>query len=441
MEEFKLRRNKLAQQLENNSIALLNGATQLHRNSDVEYFFRQSSDFYYLTGFAEPEAMMVLSKDAKGKVTYILFNRANDPAAEIWNGKRAGQEGACAEYGADESYDIKDVANKIPGLFANKTTIYYPIEATQIFADQVREWLQAARRSLHIKSRSEPQTVICVPDSIIDLLPLIHTARVFKSHLEIEYMRKAAQISAEAHLKLMQSCKPGMLEYQLEAIFNYHCLYEGCRGLAYNSIVAGGSNSCTLHYVSNDQVLNSGDLVLVDAGGEYNYYAADITRTFPVNGKFSAPQRQIYELVLQAQLAGIDQVKPGNAWNSVQDTMVKIIVTGLVELGILKGDIAALIANQDYKQFYMHSSGHWLGLDVHDAGNYKIDGKWREFEPGMVLTVEPGIYISKTTKDIDKKWLGIGVRIEDDILVTNKGNEVLSIKAPKQIAEIESAAL
>ena len=375
---------------------------------------------------------MVLCKNKQGKVTYIMFNQPNDPEAEIWNGKRAGQAGACKEYLADKAYDIAKLDAELPLLLANQQVIYFSIGAKTETDQQVNKWLNAAKRN---------RETTCVPDTIIDLKPILHELRLFKSTQEIEYMRQAAQISASGHLKLMQNCQAGLLEYQLEAIFNAHCLQHGCRGLAYSSIVAGGNNSCTLHYIANDQMLRAGDLVLVDAGGEYNYYAADITRTFPVNGKFSPEQKLLYNLVLQAQLAGIEQVKPGNTWDRVQETMVQIIVTGLVELKILTGDVKQLIKDNAYKKFYMHSSGHWLGMDVHDVGKYKLQGKWRKFEPGMVLTVEPGIYIANALSGIDKKWFGIGIRIEDDVLVTKDGNEVLSASAPKQIAEIESAAI
>lgn len=439
MDEFTTRRAALAKQLRNNSIALLAGAQLQIRNGDVDYPFRQDSNFYYLTGFDEPEAVLVLSKDAAGKITYILFNRANDPDAEIWNGKRAGQVGACQDYAADEAYDILTIDKQLPKLLANKEAIYYPLGAKLEFDQRVLGWLQVAKNNLYTSARSENQTIFNVPDTIIDLLPMVHELRLFKSEQEIEYMRQAASISAAGHLRLMQSCQPGQMEYQLEAVFNAYCLELGCRGLAYNSIVAGGNNSCTLHYTANDQALRAGDLVLIDAGGEYKNYAADITRTFPVNGKFNPEQRQIYALVLQAQLAGIEQVKPGNKWNAVQDAMVKIIVNGLLELGILTGDSKQLIKDKAFRKFYMHGSGHWLGLDVHDAGKYKQQGNWRAFEPGMVLTVEPGIYIAKDTPGIDAKWYGIGIRIEDDVLVTKKGNEVLSSFAPKSIEEIERA--
>lgn len=441
MEEFILRRGNLAKQLQNSSIMLLPGADLLVRNGDAEFPFRQNSDFFYLTGFSEPESVLAIVKDSRGKSSYVLFNRANDPEAEVWNGKRAGQLGAVEDFAFDEAHDIAKIDNVLPDLLENMKALYYPLGADHDFDKKVFSWLKKAKNNMHVRSRGDNQTILCVPDTLIDVLPIIHAARLFKSAKEIEYMRMAAEISSAAHRKLMQSCHAGQMEYQLEAIFNAHCLDAGCRGLAYNSIVAGGYNSCILHYVSNDQALRDGDLVLIDAGGEYNNYAADITRTFPVNGKFSVEQRAIYSLVLQAQLAGIEQVKPGNTWNRVQEVMVEIIVNGLLELGILSGDAKQLIREKAYRQFYMHSSGHWLGLDVHDVGCYKLNGKWREFEPGMVLTVEPGIYIAKNSSGIENKWLGIGVRIEDDILVTKKGREVLSASAPKTIEEIESAAL
>lgn len=441
MDEFKTRRNNLAAKMQKNSIAILAGAKEQYRNSNTAYPFRQNSDFYYLTGFAEPDALMVLCKDAKGESKFILFNRAHDPLMEIWDGKRAGQEGACKIYHADESFDIANVTEVMPELFADKQVVYYPLADSKEFELQIFKWLRDARQFMHKRNYQTQSKISCVPDTYIDLLQFVHELRVHKSDLEIEYMRSAAEISATGHLKLMQSKRAGQMEYQLEAIFNEHCLQAGCRGFAYNAIVAGGDNACTLHYVTNDQMLRAGDLVLVDAGGEYNYYAADITRTFPVSGKFTAEQRIIYELVLEAQLAGIAQVKPGNAFDTVQNVIIDVIVSGLLKLGILIGDKKQLIADKAYNKFYMHNSGHWLGLDVHDAGKYKINNVWRTFEPGMVLTVEPGIYIANNTSGIDKKWLGIGVRIEDDILVTKHGHEVLSKSAPKTVDEIERATI
>ena len=411
MEEFRARRSKLAAHLPNNSIALVCGAQLKLRNGDAEYPFRQDSDFYYLTGFKEPSAVMALCKDIDGKLTFVLFNRANDPHMEIWTGERAGQIGACKDFGADEAYDITKIDSVMSRLIAHRQTLYFPFNVHKEFEQQILTWLRDAKRNA--RESSDRQSAILAPDTLIDLLPLIHEMRLFKSEYEIACMRKAAEVSAQGHDLLIRSCQAEQMEYQLEALFNAHCLQAGCRGLAYNSIVAGGNNACTLHYIENDQALQAGDLVLIDAGAEYDYYAADITRTFPVSGKFSREQRQIYELVLQAQLAGIEQVRPGNLWDRVQEVMVKIIVTGLVDLGIMSGDVKQLIQDKEYNKFYMHSSGHWLGLDVHDAGKYKLHGKWRPFAPGMVLTVEPGIYIKDDMQGIDPKWLGIGVRIEE----------------------------
>ncbi len=430
MDEYVTRRSKLAAQLRNGSIAILRGAAIKIRNNDADHPFRQDSNFYYLTGFNEPNAVLALSKDEKGNVSYVLFNQASDSVAEVWTGKRIGQDNACKIYKADKSYDIADIDAVMPELFVSKQIIYYPLGSDEQLDLNILNWLKL----------SKSKSATFVPDTLTDILPFVYELRLFKSDKELEFMRKAAVISAHAHLSLMRSCKAGMQEYQLEAIFNSQCLDAGCRALAYNSIVAAGNNSCTLHYTTNDQTLIAGDLVLVDAGGEYNNYAADITRTFPVNGKFTEPQQLIYNLVLKAQLAGIAEVKPGNTWDRVQIVIVEILVKGLIDLGILTGDYKQLIKDNAYKKFYMHSSGHWLGLDVHDAGKYKINGQWRKFEPGMVLTVEPGLYISNDIPGIESKWLGIGVRIEDDILVTRKGHEVLSSAAPKTIEEIERAA-
>lgn len=441
MDEFQARRNKLLAHMQNASIFLLAGAKMHDRNNDVQYAFRQDSDFYYLTGFNEADALLALSKNNDGDASYVLFNLAKDPHAEIWHGKRAGQEDACKLFAADNAYDIKDIDQVMPNLLANKKIIYYPLAANQDFDLQVLTWLRTVKYSFAHKSKSEDIAIKFVPETFIDVVPFIHEMRLFKSATEIADMRKAAEVSALAHTKLMQTCKPGQMEYQLEATFNQYCLNAGCRGLAYQSIVAGGNNSCTLHYVNNDQILKDGDLVLVDAGAEYNYYAADITRTFPVNGKFTPEQKEIYNLVLAAQLSGIAEIKPGNTFERVQMAILQIIVAGLVRLEILTGDVTQLIKDKAYHRFYMHSSGHWLGLDVHDVGKYKLNCKWREFAPGMILTVEPGIYIAKDSPNVAHKWWGIGVRIEDDVLVTATGNEVLSQHAPKQIAEIERAAV
>jgi len=339
MEEFKARRAKLLEQLPDNSAVLLSGGKLKSRNGDAEYLFRQDSDFYYLTGFKEPNCFLALVKNSKKDQKFILFCQERNPDAEVWTGKRLGQSGAVSVLGADLSFPIDKVAEEMPKALGNTKVIYCPAE-------------------LDLKSFND------IPSKHEDIQPILHEMRLFKDETEINNMRKAAKISAQGHQKLMQECKPGMQEYQLEAKFVEHCMYEGCRAMAYTSIVAGGENGCTLHYVDNSSVLQDGDLVLIDAGGEYDYYAADITRTFPINGKFTKEQRAIYELVLTAQEVGIAQVMPGAKWNLVQESIVEILVAGLVDLGLLSGDIDELIAQDAYRQFYMHSSGHWLGLCV-----------------------------------------------------------------------------
>lgn len=414
--EYIARRKKLSGLLPAASIVLLPGAKIQYRNADAEYPFRQNSDFYYLTGFSEPDAFLVIRKDGDNKLKYILFNLPHDPEAEIWSGKRIGQDEACKTYAADEAYVVDQMQPVVSKLLQDMQHIYCPKDFDLSAWDNI-------------------------PESVVNVLPLIHEMRLIKSAIEISELRKAAQISAQAHNQLLQACHPGVFEYQLEAMFTGYCMQEGCRALAYTPIVASGNNACTLHYVENTKKIADKELVLIDAGGEFNNYAADITRTIPANGKFSVEQRAIYELVLAAQLRGIEQVKPGNTWNKVQEGMLQVIVQGLVELGIMQGEVDQLIKDKAYRKFYMHSSGHWLGLDVHDAGTYQIEEKWRKFVPGMVLTVEPGIYISKGCDGVAEKWHGIGVRIEDDILVTDGGNEVLSQDAIKQVIDIENAAV
>lgn len=435
MQEFQQRREKLAQKMQPNSIALLSGAKLVSRTSSSYYPFRQDNDFYYLSGFIEADAKLAICKDDHNTIKYILFSTSNDPNLEIWDGKKIGQDDACNIYLANEAFDVAKIDEIIPKLLLDKKIIYYPIGIDEGFDSQIVDWIKLS------KKLGRNAKINFASPLLEDLSTLIHELRVIKSPYEIDLMRKAAQISAAAHHKLMQNVKPKLYEYQLEAMFVGHCMDVGARSQAYNPIVASGNNACTLHYVANDQKLRDGDLVLVDAGGEYEYYASDITRTFPVNGKFNTQQKQIYSLVLAAQLQGIAQIKPGNTFDSIQQAMLEVMVAGLVELGLLKGDVKQLIADSAYTKYYMHSSGHWLGLDVHDPGLYRINSKSRILEAGMVLTVEPGIYIAKTLTGIDPKWLGIGVRIEDDILVTETGYEILSSGAPKTIEEIESATV
>jgi Xaa-Pro aminopeptidase len=429
MTEYAKRRKQLMQQIGPKGIAILTTAPTARRNGDAHYLYRQQSDFYYLTGFEEPEAVAILAPKRKGG-EFILFNRVRDRAHEIWDGVRAGQEGACKIYGADAAYPIADLKKMLPELLAGRETIHYAIGMEPEFDDVIIGALNKIRG----KIRSGYQA----PVGCVDVTDTVHEMRLIKSTAEIALMRKAAEISAAAHVRAMRFCKPGLNEYELEAEIHHEFQRNGARTPAYTSIVGSGANACILHYIDNNQTIRNGDLVLIDAGAEYKNYAADITRTFPANGRFSAEQRAIYELVLKSQLAAIKAVKPGAAWPSMQAIIVKIITQGLLDLGILKGRLPDLIEKEAYLPFYMHKSGHWLGLDVHDAGRYRIDNKWRTLQPGMVLTVEPGIYISADIPGVHKRWHNIGVRIEDDVLVTAKGADVLSRDVPKSVADIEA---
>ena len=427
--EFSRRRKQLMQGMDKDAIAILPAAPERTRNRDVEYSYRPDSDFYYLTGFAEPESVAVLIP-GRAHGEYIIFCRERDPEMETWNGRRAGLDGAIEDFGADDAFPISDIDEILPGLLENKDRVYYTMGANPDFDRQVMEWINLLRK----KSRSGVHT----PNEFVALDHLLHDMRLYKSAAEVKAMRKAAQISAVAHKRAMAVCEPGMMEYQLEAELLHSFMQQGARHPAYPSIVGGGENGCILHYTENSDKLKKGDLVLIDAGCEYNYYASDITRTFPVGGRYSKAQRALYELVLQAQDAAIEQVKPGNTWNQPHDAAVKVMTRGLVELGLLKGKIANLIKKNAYKRFYMHRTGHWLGMDVHDVGEYKVGDEWRVLEPGMVLTIEPGLYIPNGSKGIAKKWWNIGIRIEDDVLVTRDGHEVLSADVPKSVEEIEA---
>lgn len=429
LEAYAARRLKITETMPPKSIAILPGASEKYRNADTEYPFRQESNFYYLTGFSESKSLLVLLKDATSKTQFILFCQSEDPALEVWTGKKMGQTGAAEQLGADRAYSFDDLDRVMPELLENTSEIFYSLGRDTVWDERMTGWLNSVRAKKRVGVES--------PNMWVDLLSLIHEARLFKNPDEIKLMRKACEISASAHVKLIKACKPNIMEYELESLFLSECVRQGCRSMAYPSIVGGGKNACTLHYGVNNARLKSGDLVLVDAGGEYQNYAADITRTYPVNGKFTEDQKSLYQLVLKAQLAAIDLVKPETRWDILQETIVNILVSGLVELGILKGDIKTLIAEQAYRKFYMHGSGHWLGLDVHDAGEYKLEGQYRVLKPGMVLTVEPGLYIADGEPSVDKRWWGIGIRIEDDVLVTENGHEVLTKVAPKTIDEIE----
>jgi Xaa-Pro aminopeptidase len=409
------------------TIAILPTNPEQLRNRDVDFPFRPDSDFYYLTGFPEPQAVAVLAP-GRPHGEYLLFCRERDPEMETWNGRRAGPEGAVSQYGADDAFPIGDIDDILPGLLESRERVFYTMGAVPAFDNRVIGWVNAIR--------SQSRAGKHAPDEFISLAHFVHDMRLYKSRAEIKAMRQAADISARAHRRAMEICRPGMMEYELEAEFLHEFRKHGGEP-AYPAIVGGGENACILHYTENDAPLADGDLVLIDAGTEHDYYASDITRCFPVNGRFSTAQRAIYELVLDAQLAAVEEVKPGNGWNAPHEAAVKVLTRGLVKLGLLKGRPATLIKDQAYRQFYMHRTGHWLGMDVHDVGDYKVGEEWRVLEPGMVLTVEPGLYIAAGSKGVARKWQNIGVRIEDDVLVTRDGNDVLSKNVPKAVEEIE----
>lgn len=427
--EHKRRRRQLMRMMGPGSIAILPAAVQATRNRDVHYPYRPDSDFYYLTGFAEPDAVAVLMPGRRHG-EYVLFCRERSQDRELWDGPRAGQEGAREIYGADDSFPIDDTDEILPGMLEGCERVFFSMGCNPDLDKRLSEWVNRIRCA----ARSGVQG----PQEFIALDHFLHDLRLYKSPSEIRVMRKAAKISAAAHRGLMQACRPGMMEYELEASFVHQCALQGARYQAYSPIVGGGANACVLHYVDNNEPLKDGDLVLVDAGCELDYYASDVTRTFPVNGQFSEPQRQLYELVLAAQQAAIKKVRPGSHWNDPHLAAVRTLTRGLVDLGILKGTPSKLVKEEAYKQLYMHRTGHWLGMDVHDVGDYKVDGAWRLLEPGMTLTVEPGIYIPAGAKGVARKWWNIGIRIEDDVLVTKEGNEVLTRDVPKTVTEIEA---
>ncbi len=427
--EFKRRRKKVMDVMDDDCIAIVPTAPVRSRNRDVEYPYRPDSDFYYLTGFNEPEAVAVLAP-GRPQGEFILFCRERDPEMEQWNGARAGLEGACAEFGADDAFPISDIDDILPGLLETRSDVYYAMGYYQEFDQRMLTWVN--------KLRTRSRAGVNSPAQFVALDHVLHDMRLYKSKAEIKTMAHAMDISAGAHRRAMGACRPGMTEYQIEAELMHEFMRAGGRNVAYPPIVAGGSNACVLHYTENSARLNEGDLLLIDAGVEYDYYASDITRTFPVGGKFSREQRAIYELVLEAQYAAIDKVRPGNHWNDPHEAAVEVITKGLVDLGLLKGRLRTLIKKEAFRKFYMHRTGHWIGMDVHDVGDYKIEGEWRALEPGMVMTIEPGIYIRGGEKGVAKKWHNIGVRIEDDVLVTRDKPQVLTKAAPKRVDEVEA---
>jgi len=427
--EFARRRRVIMEEMGEGSIAILPAAPVRERNRDVEYPYRQDSDFYYVTGYEEPEAVAVLLPKRK-RGEFVLFCRERDPEMELWNGKRSGLEGACADYGADDAFPIGDIDDILPGLLENQSRVYYAMGYYSDFDQRMIGWVN--------RVRTRSNAGVTSPAEFVALDNVLHEMRLMKSRGEIRAMTRAMEISSAAHIRAMGACRPGMTEYEVEAELNYEFMRSGSRRAAYPSIVAGGANACVLHYVENRDTLRDGDLLLIDAGAEYDYYASDITRTFPVNGRFSKTQRALYDVVLEAQEAAIEMVKPGNHWNEPHEAAVEVLAEGLVALGLIKGRASSVIKKGRYRKFYVHRTGHWLGMDVHDVGDYKIEGEWRVLEPGMVMTVEPGLYVAPGDKQVARKWWNTGIRIEDDVLVTKTGNKVLSAAAPKSADDIEA---
>ena len=427
--EYANRRKDLMSMMADNSIAVIAAAPEKVRSKDTLYPYKQSTNFSYLSGFSEPCAVMLLIPNRQ-QGECVLFCRDKDPLRETWDGLRLGPIEAKQALALDDAFPIDDIDDILPGLLEGKSHIYYSAGKDKAFDKQLIQWVDEV--TLDKESDSEP----CCEQ--VDLDHLLAELRLIKSAAEIKLMRKAADISAEAHCRAMRFCQPGQYEYQLQAEIEHQFMMSGATGPAYTSIVGGGKNACILHYIENQSALKSGDLVLIDAGCEYQNYAADITRTFPVNGKFSTAQAAIYDVVLAAQTAAINCISPGVTYDQANKATIEVITQGLVELGILKGDVDQLITEGAYREFYMHSVSHWLGMDVHDVGDYKINNQWRVYEAGMLLTIEPGIYIAADNQNVDKKWRGIAVRIEDDILVTKAGREVLTDGVPKQRDQIES---
>ena len=426
--EFARRRRQLMRMAGSEAILILPAAAERLRNNDTHYPYRQDSDFWYLSGFAEPDAVLVLVPGRKHGEA-LLFCRERDPEREAWDGPRAGPEGAVERFGMDDAYPIADLDEILPGLIEGRSRVYYHFGRDAEFDLKLIGWVNRVRAQ--IKQGAQP------PHEFLELGHLLHDLRLFKSKDELRVMKRAAQIAAEAHLRAMRAARAGRHEYEIEAELQYTFRRHDAVA-AYEPIVGTGANACVLHYRANKAPLKPGDLLLVDAGAEYQGYASDITRTFPVDGVYSPAQRAIYQLVLDAQHAAIEAAQPGASWIAPHDAAVRVLTEGLLRLGLLKGTLSQALKEHSYRRFYMHKTGHWLGLDVHDVGDYRIDGEFRLLEAGMAFTIEPGLYIPPGSKGVPAKYQGIGVRIEDDVVVTVDGNEVLTGDAPKEIDAIEA---
>ena len=433
--EFQQRRQQVMEKI-GNGTAIFRSAPMAVMHNDVEYTYRQDSDFFYLTGFNEPEAVAILAPHHP-EHQFILFVQPKDPEKETWTGYLHGVEGAKEIFAADEAYSIQELDEKLPQYLEKAERIYYHLGRDKTFNTNVLNHWQKLIATFPRRGTG--------PTALEDTNFILHPLRLLKTAAELDNIRQATAISAQAHNRAREFTKVGHYEYQIQAEIEHTFRLEGGMGPAYPSIVASGANACILHYINNNRQVQENELLLIDAGCAYNYYNGDITRTFPVNGKFTPEQKIIYEIVLEAQLKAIEVVKTGNPYNLFHDTAVRTIVEGLVDLGLLVGDIDEIIKEEKYKPFYMHRTGHWLGLDVHDAGGYKVNEEtWQNLQPGHVLTVEPGIYIAPDIKpaegqpEVPEKWRGIGIRIEDDVLVTATGNEVLTATVPKKVEDIES---
>jgi len=420
------RRARLAQAMQG-GVAIIPTAPERIRNRDTHFPYRYDSHFYYLTGFPEPEAVLVIVAGARPKS--LLFCREKSEERETWDGFRFGPQRAQERFGFDEAYPIAELDLKVVELLGDQPALYYPIGADSVWDARAMGWLNAVR--------AKARAGTAAPERVQDVRAPIDEMRLVKDAHELGVMRRAATISAGAHRRAIRAARPGRFEYELEAELLHEFRRHGAQFPAYWPIVAGGANACVLHYVANDAALHAGDLVLIDAGCELGGYASDITRTFPVSERFSAAQREVYEIVLAAQAAAMEKVKPGNAWNEPHDAAIHVLARGMLDLKLVAGSLDEVLEKETYKRFYMHRTGHWLGLDVHDAGEYKHAGKWRTLASGMVLTVEPGLYI-RAADDVPKALRGIGVRIEDDALVTGTGCEVITAEAPKNVADIEA---
>jgi Xaa-Pro aminopeptidase len=428
MKVFARRREEVMRMM-GGGVAILPTAPVKTRNRDVHYRYRPDSDFYYLTHFPEPEAVAVLVP-GREHGEFILFCRERNPEKEIWDGRRAGLDGAREQYGADDAFPIDDIDEILPGLLENREKVFYSMGRFRNFDQRLLGWVNEVR--------DKARNGVHAPGEFVDLNHILHEMRLIKRPEEIKLMKRAARITVAAHRRAMRACQPGMMEYEVEAELLHEFRKGGSEYTAYPPIVGGGRNACVLHYIENRDELKAGDLLLIDAGAEVDAYAADLTRTFPVSGKYSGEQRAVYEIVLAAQTAAIETVRSGKHWNEPHEKAVRVLTQGLKDLKILTGDVEGHIEKGDYKRFYMHRTGHWLGMDVHDVGDYKIEDTWRELEPGMTLTVEPGLYIAEGSSDVDKRWWNIGIRIEDDVLVTRDGCEVLTADAPKTVADVEA---